>query len=223
MASLSSFSALFGFNSRSNIQTAVQSAKITLQDRYNQVQGKSETELSAMGIQFIDGTYFKDGVAWLSKNDIDNITGRYSALLDSNGNYIYPIDIPQDIMSSVVNQYGSTLTKDELIKTARDVYQKTGTNLSDTNIQSAINDTHQQATTSNTSLGNKMQQAVQSSADKAIQNLQPTSGSNPNAIVATNNTGTNKSKSFFSTYGIWLIAGGIIIVAGFFLLKPKKN
>lgn len=197
-------------------------ASATMQDRYNQVKGKTESELAAMGLKFEDGTYWKitsptTSESWLTKNNIDAIAGRWEKLLDSNGNYMYPIDIPQDIMGDVVNQYGSTLSKDELIKMARDVYKKTGSNLTDQKIQSAIDQTHQEIQKSNPSLGDKLQQAVQESADKRVSIQQ--SGLSESALTS---DGQGKSKSFLSKYGIWLIGSAIVIVSGIFLFKSKK-
>lgn len=91
--------------------------------RYEQVKGKSSGELSAMGIQLLDGTYFKDNMAWLTKDWVDKIAGKYAALMDESGHtYVYPLDIPQDIMAAVIEKYGATLTKDEMIALARDAY-----------------------------------------------------------------------------------------------------
>lgn len=179
----------------------------TIQDRYNQIQGKSEAELASMGITFMDDTYWKDGKAWLTKNNIDTITGRWSQLVDSSGNYLYPLDIPQDIMGDVVNKYGATLTKDELIKIARDVYQKTGNNLSNSSINAALSDVESQTQQTNPNLANKM-------ADS--NSLLSSTLMNSDSYLP------KDSKSFFKKYGWWML-GGIAFIGLVYFIIPKRK
>lgn len=126
---------IFGPNGY-QVDNSVQDAE--KKSRYSQVQGKTTEQLSAMGIIYQDGTYWKDGMAWLTKNDIDSVTGKYNSLLDSSGNYMYPLDIPSDIMLAVVNRFGYDLTKEHLILIAQKTFQITGGNLTDSSIQGAI-------------------------------------------------------------------------------------
>lgn len=202
----------------SSISSSYQS---TIQDRYNQVQGKSESELAAMGLKYADGTYWQitsptTSVAWLTKNNIDSIAGRYEKLLDSSGNYAYPLDIPQGIMADVVNKYGSTLSKDELIKTARDVYQKTGNNLTDQNISTAIAQVQTSTQQTNPDLADKMADSTTSTSS--------TTSILPSGLSQTiSNAIPTESKSFFKKYGIWLLGGGIVIIAGIIIFKPTKS
>ena len=202
----------------SRLSSIKSSYESTIKDRYNQVQGKTESELAAMGLKYADGTYWQitspsTSVAWLTRNNIDSITGRYEKLLDSSGNYAYPLDIPQDIMADVVNKYGSTLSKDELIKTARDVYQKTGNNLTDQNISAAI-----------TQVQTNTQQTNPDLAEKMADSTTSTTSILPTGITQTiSNAIPTESKSFFKKYGIWIIAGIVVIGAAIFLFKPKKS
>lgn len=184
----------------------------TIQDKYALIQGKTTSELKAMGIELIGGSYFKDGVAWLTENSIDSITGRWAKLVDGNGNYLYPLDIPQNIMGDVVNQYGSALSKDELIKIAREVYQKTGGDLSNTSIKSAIDTVQSNATKTNPDLAVKMDDAV------TIQ-----SSLVPANVVDTVSDATGVSKSFIAKYGVWLIGGAVVIIAAIFLIPKRKK
>ena len=64
---------------RAAITASIQNYNDTIKDRYNQVQGKSASDLAAMGITLVDGTYFKNGVAWLTANNIEAIEGKKPA------------------------------------------------------------------------------------------------------------------------------------------------
>lgn len=170
----------------------------TMQQRYAQVQGKTADELAAMGITLgSDGTYFLNGQAWLTKNNIDQVTGKYAALYDANGNYAYPLTIPQDLMAAVVAKYSSTLSKDEMIALAQKAYSSLGSgyNNSDATIQQGIT--------------NATAQTDPTTAAK-IQQADSTQGT------------TTAAPSFVKKYAGWILigVGGILLIV---LLMTKKK
>lgn len=56
---------------------------------------------------------------------VDYSQSPYAPLMEGN-NYAYPMDIPQDLMLSIVNQYSGTMSKDDMITLARKTYQDVG-------------------------------------------------------------------------------------------------
>lgn len=209
------------------INTLRSSFDSTIRDRYNQIQGKTDSELAAMGITFMDGTYWKDGKAWLTKNNIDTITDKFKPLMDSSGNYAYPLDIPESIMVAVVNKFPS-LTKDEQINIARQVFAIDRNDYSDSAISAAIDQVMAKTKNTDPVLSNKLQSDSTTTANTTTGSTTSTlqsgltnsssniSGTSPLSI-------TNASKSFFSKYKYWLIGGAAIIVVAILLVPKKKS
>lgn len=100
-----------------------------MSDRYNKLKGLSAEELAKLGIWFQDGSYYigdpvnKTGKTYLAYNAIMHVLGYYDLLTDSDGNYIYAMDIPQDVMVATLLKYkDSGLTKEQLEDLARQAY-----------------------------------------------------------------------------------------------------
>ncbi|HYE69525.1 MAG TPA: hypothetical protein VEA58_12990 [Anaerovoracaceae bacterium] len=126
---------IVGIRGSGGITTLTSQYDATMRARYEEIKGKTAAELAAMNIVYNDGSYFKDNKAYLVKNYIDKIEGLYDKLKDETGNYAYPLDIPQDFMAAIVNKYDGTMSKEDMIKMARDAYNSVKVEFSDSTKQ----------------------------------------------------------------------------------------
>jgi hypothetical protein len=134
-----------------------------MRKRYAEIMAMSPAQLAAAGIVLDDGSYFKNNVAYLTKNSIDYITDKYEPLMDAGGNYSYDLTIPQDVMVEVVNKYPD-MPKAEQEQLAREAYESVKTEY-DTNQKQVVDDLVKKAVT------NAEQQNVEQQTDlgKTIQ------------------------------------------------------
>jgi hypothetical protein len=135
-----------------------------MRKRYAEIMAMSSAQLAAAGIVLDDGSYFKNNVAYLTKNSIDYITNKYGPLMDTGGNYTYDLTIPQDIMVEVVNKYPD-MPKADQEQLAREAYESVKTQY-DTNqkqvvddlVQKAVSNAEQQNVEQQTDLGKQVEQ-----------------------------------------------------------------
>jgi hypothetical protein len=126
-----------------------------MRKRYNEIKAMSPTQLQAAGFVLDDGSYFKNNVAYLTKNSIDYLEDKYGPLLNSNGDYKYDLTIPQDIMVEVVNKYPD-MQQTQQEQLAREAYESVKTEY-DTNAKQVVDDLVAKAVT-NAEIANKEQQ-----------------------------------------------------------------
>lgn len=130
-----------------------------MRKRYAEIMAMSPAQLAAAGIVYDDGSYFKNNVAYLTKNSIDYITDKYGPLMGSGGAYAYDLTIPQDIMIEVVNKYPD-MPKSDQEQLAREAYQSVkpayDTNqkqVVDDLVKTAVSNAETQNVTAQTDLG----------------------------------------------------------------------
>lgn len=92
-----------------------------MRERYDEIMSMSPAELAAAGIQLVDGSYFKDNKAYLTLNWIEKIEDKWGPVLDENGTYKFPLDIPKAFALEVATRFPN-MPFDQQVELARRAY-----------------------------------------------------------------------------------------------------